>query len=203
MRPMLTGKGFPTGEQMAATDSGSALSQRSVTHSVSLTKVSSRETLASGTLQIVIPASDVGSLEDEMEVSASPPRLPNVQGSTNDLMNEAVTTAVLHRQQAEDQAAASSPCSQEGKVTIRPSLGTGQDLGPLETICPESGKSAETNSTGTKHRVGQNALVPVETHTWEEMDGAVWQGARGTLGGAMGYTLAVLDQMQTDVAERF
>ena len=115
-------------------------------------------------------------------------------------MTEAVTTAVLHRQRAEDQAVASSPCSQEGKATIRPSLGTGQDLGPPETVCPESGKSAET---GTKPWVGQNALVPVETHTWEEMEGAVWQGALGTLDGAMGYALAILDQMRTDVVERF
>ena len=200
---MPTGKVLPAREQIAATALGSALNQRSVTHSVSPTRVSSRETLASGTLQIVIPASDVDSLEDEMEVSASPPRLPNDQGSTTDLMTEAVTTAVLHRQRAEDQAASSSSCSQEGKVTIRPSPGTGQGLGPLKNGFPESEKSAETSSTGTKPQVGQNAIVPVETHTWEEMEGAVWQGARATADGAMGYALTVLDRMRTDVEERF
>ncbi len=31
----------------------------------------------------------------------------------------------------------------------------------------------------------------------------MWQGARGTSDGAMEYALAVLDQMRTDVAERF
>ncbi len=167
VRPAPVKETVPAQEQTAAAALRSTLSQRSMTHSVSPTRVSSKETLASGTLQIVIPASAVDSSEDGMEVSASPPWLPNSQGLTTDLMTEAVTTAVLHRQRAEDQAAASSPCSQEGKVTTRLSPGTGHYLGPLETVCPEFEKSAETNSTGTKQRVGQNALAPVETHTWE------------------------------------
>ena len=98
VRPVSTGKASPAGEQIAATASGSTLSQRSVTHRVSPTRVSSRETLASGTLQIVIPASDMDSSEDGMEVSASTPRLPDSQELTTDPMTEAVTTAVLHRQ---------------------------------------------------------------------------------------------------------
>ena len=43
----------------------------------------------------------------------------------------------------------------------------------------------------------------VETHTWEEMEGAVRQGARGTAEGTIGYALTVLDQMRTDMEERF
>ncbi len=43
----------------------------------------------------------------------------------------------------------------------------------------------------------------METHTWEEMEGAVRQGARGTADGAMGYALTVLDRMRPDVEERF
>ena len=138
-----------------------------------------------------------------MEVSASPPRLSNVQGSTADLMTEAVTTAVLHRQPAEDQAAATSSCSQEGRVTIRPPPGLGQDLGPLKASFPQPETSAKTTSAGTKPRVGQNIIAPVETRTWEEMEGAVWQGARGrcTADGVVGYALTVLDQMRTGVEE--
>ncbi len=148
VRPMPTGKVLSAGEQIAATASESALSQRSVTHSISPTKVSSRETLASGTLQIVIPASDVDSSGDGMEVSTSPLRLPNSQELATDPMTEAVTTAVLHRQRAEDQAAASSSCSQEGKVIMRQSPGTGQDLGPLKTFCPGSEEPAEIDPIG-------------------------------------------------------
>ncbi len=73
----------------------------------------------------------------------------------------------------------------------------------MKTGCPESEEPAETNPTGVKPRVGQNVIVPVETHTWEEMEGAVWQIARGTSDGAMGYALAILDRIRTNVEERF
>ena len=43
----------------------------------------------------------------------------------------------------------------------------------------------------------------METHTWEEMESAVWQSARGTSDWAMGYALAILDRIRTDVEERF
>ncbi len=174
VRPVLTEKILPTEEQIAATALGSALSQRSVTHSISPIQVSSRETLASGTLRIVIPASDVDSSEDEMRVSTSPLQLPSSQELTTDPMTDAVSIAVLHRQRAENQAAASSSRSQEGKVTVRQSPGTGQGLGPLKTGCPESEEPAETDPTGTRTWVEQNAIVPVEIHTWEEVEGAVW-----------------------------
>ncbi len=204
VRPVLMEKTCPTEEQTAAATSESALGQCSVTHHVSPIQVSSRETLSSGTLRIVIPASDVDSLEDEMRVSASPLRLPSSQELSTDPMTEVVTTAVLHRQQAEDQAAASSSSrSQEGKVTVRQSPGIGQDLGPLKTGCPESEEPAETDPTGARPWVGQNAIVPVETHTWEEVEGAVWQSACGTSDEAMGYALAILDRIWADVEQRF
>ncbi len=41
----------------------------------------------------------------------------------------------------------------------------------------------------------------METHTWEEMEGAVRQGACETAEGTMGYALTILDQMRTDVEE--
>ncbi len=203
VRPMPTGKVFPTGEQIADTASGSALSQCSVTRSVSSTRVSSRETLASSTLRIVIPASDVDSSEDEMGVSASPPQLPSSQALTTNPMTNAVTTAVLHHQGAEDIAAASSSHSQEGKLSVRQSPRAGQDLGPLRTGCPESEEAAGNDPVGAGPRRGQNAIVPVKTHTWEEVEGAVWQSARETSDGAMGYALAILDRIRTDVEERF
>ena len=49
----------------------------------------------------------------------------------------------------------------------------------------------------------QSAVVPVETHTWEEVEGGVWQSVRGTSEGAMRYALAILDQIRTDVEEQF
>ena len=88
VQPVPTGKALPTGEQIVVTASGSALSQRSVTRSVSPIRVSSTETLASGTLQIVIPDSDVDGSEDGMRVSAL----------ATDPMTDAVTAAVIHRQ---------------------------------------------------------------------------------------------------------
>ncbi len=203
VRPVSTRKALPTGEQIVVTASGSALSQRYVTRSVSLMRVSSRETLASGTLRIVIPDSDVDGSEDEMRVSASPPRLPSSQDLTTVPMTDAVTTAVIHCQRAEDEAAASSSHSQEGKLPVRQSPRAGQDLGPLRTGAPESGEAAGNDPGGARPRRGQNAVAPVETHTWEEVEGAVWQSARGTSDGAIGYALAVLDRMQTEVEEGF
>ncbi len=118
-------------------------------------------------------------------------------------MTDALTTAVIHRQRAEDEAAASSSHSQEGRLSGRQSPRAGQGLGPLRTGCPESEEPAGTDPTGVRPRVGQNAIVPVETHTWEEVEGAVWQSARGMSDRAMGYALAVLDRFRTDVEERF
>ncbi len=46
-------------------------------------------------------------------------------------------------------------------------------------------------------------MVLVETHTWEEVEGAIWQSVRRTSEGAMGYALAVLDRIRTDVEEQF
>ncbi len=48
-----------------------------------------------------------------MEVPAPPPRIPGSQDLSNDLLTEAVTTAILHRQPMEDEAAASSSSRQE------------------------------------------------------------------------------------------
>ncbi len=106
----------PTEEQPAATTSWSALSQCSASRSVSITKTSSRETLASGTLRIVILTSGTDSSEEEMDVPTSPPRLPGPRGLAIDPLTDAVTISVLHRQQVEDEAAASSSRSQESKL---------------------------------------------------------------------------------------
>ncbi len=113
----------PTEEQPAANTSQSALSQRSV----SVTTVSSRETLASGTVRIVIPTSGADSSEEEMDVPASPSRLPGRQGLPNNLLTEAVTT-VLHRQRVEDEAATSSSHGPERKLSERRALMGKQDL---------------------------------------------------------------------------
>ncbi len=51
-----------------------------------------------------------------MEEPASPPRIAGPPDLSNDLLTEAVTTAVLHRQQVEDAAAASSSSGQEKKL---------------------------------------------------------------------------------------
>ncbi len=193
----------PTKEQAAAAASRSTLSQRSVTHGVSPTKTSSRGTLASGTLQIVIPVSDDDSSEDEMGVSASPPRLPGSRDLATDSMTDAVTTSVIHRQRVEDEAAASSSHNQEGKLAGRQSPRAERDRGPLRTGCLESGETAGHDPAGARPRIGQNAIVLVETHTWEEAEGAVWQSACGTSDGAMGYALAILDRIRTDVEEQF
>ena len=116
-------------------------------------------------------------------------------------MTEAVTTAVLHRQQVEDEVAASSSSGQERKLSGRQAYVTKQD--PRRAGCSELEESTGSNPVGTGARKGQGAVKPVETHTWEEMEGAVRQGARGTAEGTMGYALTVVDQMQTDVEERF
>ncbi len=50
VRPTPTQEADPTGEQLAATTPRSALSHHSVSRSVSVTTISSRETLAGGTL---------------------------------------------------------------------------------------------------------------------------------------------------------
>ena len=84
VRPAPAKETAPAEEQPAATTSRSALSQRSVIRSVSVTKVSSRETLGSGTLQIVILTSGTDSSEDEMNVPVSPPRLPSSHDLSTD-----------------------------------------------------------------------------------------------------------------------
>ncbi len=116
MRPAPKQEAVPTKEQPAATASRSVLSHRSVDSSASVLTVSFREMLTSGALQIVIPTSRTDSSGEEMEVPASPPRIPGPPDLSNDLLTEAVTTAVLHRQQVEDKAAASSSSSQERKL---------------------------------------------------------------------------------------
>ncbi len=136
-----------------------------------------------------------------MDVPASPSRLPGHQGLSNNSLTDAVTTSVLHRQQVEDEAVASSSHGQEGKLSGRQTLAEKQH--PGKTGCPASEKSAGNDPVGAGARRGQNTIASVETHTWEEMEGAVWQGARGTVDGTMGYALTVLDQMRTDVEERF
>ena len=117
VRPLPAKETASNEEQSTATTSRAALSQCSVTRSVSVTKTSSRETLASGTLQIVIPTSGTDSSEEEMDVPTSPPRLPGPQGLSTDPLTDTVTTSVIHRQQVEDEAAASSSRSQEGKLS--------------------------------------------------------------------------------------
>ncbi len=76
-------------------------------------------------------------------------------------------------------------------------------LDPRKAGCPEVKESAGRDPVGAGAQKGQSAIAPVETHSWEEMEGAVWQGARGTADGAMGYALTILDRMRTDVEERF
>ncbi len=194
-------KTVPTEEQPAATASRSVLSHRSVGRSVSVTTVSPRETLTSETLQIVIPTSGTDSSEEEMDVPASPSRIPGHQDLPNNLLTEAVTTAFLHRQQAEDEAAASSSPGPERKISERQTLVEKQD--PRKAGCPESEESVGNDPVGSGARKGQSTVTLVETHTWEEMEGAVRQGARGTTEGALGYTLTILSQMRADVEERF
>ncbi len=203
VRPAPTKETFPFEERTAAAASRSALSQRSVTSSASSTKVSSRGTLASGTPQIVIPPSDAESLEDEMSVPASPPLLPMSQDLATGSMTRTVTSSVIYRQQLEDEAAASSSHSQEDRLSGRQSPGSGRDLVSLKTDCQDSREGGESDSAGARPQVGQDAVILVETRTWEEVEGAVWQSVRGTSEGAMGYALAVLDQIRTDVEERF
>ncbi len=115
----------PTKEQTAAAASRSTLSQCSVTHMVSPVKVNSGGTLASGTLQIVIPTNGANSTEDEMGVSASPPRLPSSQGLATGSMTSAVTTSVIYRQRVEDEAPASSSHSQDDRLSGQQSPGSG------------------------------------------------------------------------------
>ncbi len=188
-------------EQPAVTASRSVLSHRSAGSSASALTVSSRETLTSGALQIIILTNGTDSSEEEMEVPASPPRIPGPQDLSNNLLTEAVTTAILHRQQVEDEAAASSSSGQERELSGRQAHVKKQD--PRRAGCSELEEPTGSNPAGTGARKGQGAIKPVETHTWEEMEGAVRQGARGTAEGTMGYALTVLDQMRTDVEERF
>ncbi len=178
VRPAPTQEADPVEEQVDAAASTSALSQHSVTRSVSPTKTSYLGTLASGTLRIVIPASDADSTGDEMSVSASPPRLPNSQDLATDSMTDAVTTSAIHHQQAEDEAAAFSAHSQDDRLSGRQSPGLGRGLGSLRTSCQKPEESVENDSGGARPRVEQSAVVPVETHTWEEVEGAVWQKCR-------------------------
>ncbi len=203
VRPAPTMETPPAEKQTAAAASGSALSQRSVTSSVISAGVSSRGTLASGTLRIVIPTIEAESSEDEMSVPASPPRLRIPQGLATGSMAHAVTSSVIYHQQLEDEAAASSSRSQEDGLSGQQSTGSGRDLMPMRADYQESREGSENDSEGARPRVGQDTVTTVETCTWDEMDGAVWQSVRGTLEGAMGYALAVLDQIRTDVEERF
>ncbi len=138
-----------------------------------------------------------------MGVSASPLRLPSSQGLDTGSMTSAVTTSVIYRQRVEDEAAASSSHIQEDRLSGRQSPGSGQGLGPLRTGCQESEETVVNDSAGAGPRIGQNAVVPVETHTWEEVEGAVWQSVRGTSEGAMWYALAILDRIRTDMEQRF
>ncbi len=129
-----------------------------------------------------------------MEVPTPTPRVVGSQESPNDLLTEAVTTAVLHRQQVEDEAAASSSSGQEKALPA-----------PATTRDPrrELGEPIRSDPVRPGASKGQGTPKLVETHTWEEMEGAVRQGARGTVEGTMGYALTVLNQMQTDMEERF
>ncbi len=185
-------------EQPAATASRSVLSHRSVSSSASVLKVGSCDTHTSGALQIVIPVSGADSSEEEIEVPAPPPQVAGPPDSSNDLLTEAVTTAVLHHQQVEDEAAASSSSGQE-KTLQAPA--TKQD--PQRAGCSRLGEPTGSGHVGVGARKGPGTARPVETHTWEEMQGAVRQGARGTAEGTIGYALTVLDQMRTDMEERF
>ncbi len=165
VRPAPAEETAPSEEQPTATTSWSGLSQRSIVHSVSVTKASSRETLASGTLQIVILTSGTNSSEDDMDVPTSPPRRSSSRDLDPEAMTDAVTTSVLQRQRVENEAAASSSCSPEGQLSEWQPPMAGNDL------------------VGAGPQRGQSAIVPVETYTWEEVEGAVWQSARGTSDG--------------------
>ncbi len=136
-----------------------------------------------------------------MDASVSPPRLSSSHGLSTNPPTDAAATSVIHRQQVEDEAAASSSHSQEGRLSEWQTPRAGQSL--ERPGCPESEETAEDDPVGAGRQRGQNVIVPVETHTWEEVKGAVWQIARGTSEGAMGYALAILDGMWTDVEERF
>ena len=170
----------------------------SVSSSASVLTVSSRDTHTSGALQIVIPASGTEDAEEEMEVPALPPRIAGPPDSSHDYLTEAVTTAVLHRQQMEDEAAASSFSHPERKPQTP---ATKPD--PRRPGCSELGEPTGSDPVGTGTRKGQGTAKPVETYTWEEMEGAVRQGARGTAEGTMGYALTILEQMRTDMEKQF
>ncbi len=95
VRPAPTKETPPAEEQATTAASGSALSQRSVTPSINSAGVSSRATLASGTLMIVIPTSEAEGSADEIEemsVPASPLRLPISQDMATGSMTHAVTS---------------------------------------------------------------------------------------------------------------
>ena len=133
-----------------------------------------------------------------MEVPAPPSRIAGPPDSSHDHLTEAVTTAVLHRQQMEDEAAASSSSGQEKRLQ-----NPATRLDPRRAGCSELGEPTGSGPVETGPQKGQGAAKPVETHTWEEMEGAVRQGARGTAEGTMGYALTILDQMRTDMEEQF
>ena len=198
VRPAPVPEAIPEREQPAATTSRSVLSHCSVSSSVSALTVSSRDTHTSGALQIVIPASGTKDSEEEMEVPAPPPRIAGPPDSSHDHLTEAVTTAVLHRQQMEDEAAASSSSGPEKKPQVR---ATRPD--PRRPGCSELGEPTGSDPVETGTRKEQGTAMPVETHTWEEMEGAVGQGAHGTAEGTMGYALTILDRMRTDMQEQF
>ncbi len=146
MKPPPVQEAATTEEQPAATGSRSELSQRPASRSVSVTTISSRETLASGTLWIVIPTSEVDSSEREMDVPASPSRLPGHQELPNYLLTEAVTTSVLHCQRVEDEAETSSSHGPERELSERQTLRERQD--PRKAGCPEVEESAGSNPAG-------------------------------------------------------
>ncbi len=185
----------PAQRQVAAGTSRLVLDPRPATPGISSTKASSKDSLTSNTLRIVIPAGDPDTSEDEMGVSASPPRLPGSQGPAANLLTEAVTAAIIHQQQVEDEAAGSSPHSQG----YRPA---GQ-RSSQETSHQEPEGPVEADPMGARPRAGQKTITPMETHTWEEVESAVWQSAQGTADGAIGYALAILDKVRTDIEERF
>ena len=185
-------------EQPAVTASRSVLSHRSVSSSASVLTVGSRDTHTSGALQIVIPVSGTDSSEEEMEVPAPPPQVAGPLDSSNDLLTEAVTMAVLHRQRVEDEAAASSSSGQD-KTLQAPA----PKQNPRWAGCSKLGEPTGSGPVGAGARRGPGTARLVETHTWEVMEGAVRQGARGTAEGTIGYALTVLDQMRTDMEERF
>ncbi len=146
VRPVAVTETLPAEKQTAAAASGSVLSQRSVISSISSVVVSSRGTLASDTLKIIIPTSEAESSEDEMSVPASPLRLPIPQGLATCSMTRAVTSSVIYHQQLEDEAAASSSRSQEDVLSGRQSSGSGRDLVPMKAdkIVRDPGRVART-----------------------------------------------------------